>query len=185
MRIPIRFSIQYVLIAIACVAVALTALRYASDFWEGVFYFLVVVFLFSTLLGCIYRKGHLRAGWVGAALFGWLFLVMLQTPWFQNYAATPLYHVWYGGYKQMVKLYTPAEYAGQPVLVGNDGEAESYLVIQDRRSIVRVSLGTFVPRSEDVEPIAKLLSIFIMAFIGSLIGRYFYATRERLCQSSQ
>jgi hypothetical protein len=183
MRLHFRFSIRVALSAIACVALGLTALRYANEFWLTVLNSILVLILLFAILASFYRTGASRAGWVGAALFGWSFLIMLQVPGLHEYAQGPIYAVSSVTYQRLLRSYSPKIVgAGQHFYVNADSEQnQAYVVIQDgnggemRQRITRTS---YLPDNRSFVSVWFRISVFLMAFIGAVLGRYLYATRS-------
>jgi hypothetical protein len=68
------------LVYVALMAVGLSALRASSRLWANVGFSLAVTLLVAAIAGMIYRRGERRAFWVGFALFGWPYLVMVFGP---------------------------------------------------------------------------------------------------------
>jgi hypothetical protein len=70
----IRFTIGGILVLVVFLAVAIAALREATDLWEsGVFTASLGVLLVSAPLA-VHRRDRNRAFWLGFALFGWAYL---------------------------------------------------------------------------------------------------------------
>jgi hypothetical protein len=76
----LRFSIASVLLAILLVAVAVAALRAASDRWDGALLGSTLLILQSAILLTIHRTERRRAYWLGFALFGWAYLIVSLIP---------------------------------------------------------------------------------------------------------
>jgi WD40 repeat protein len=75
-----RFSIATLLLIVLFVAVAVAALRGATDLWDsGTFGLTLLALLTAVLLG-VHRTGDRRAFWVGFALFAWAYLVASTVP---------------------------------------------------------------------------------------------------------
>jgi hypothetical protein len=74
-----RFSIAGTLLAIAGTAVALTALREATEFWLGVVATLTALGLLFAIVRA--ATGPVRAFWAGCALRGGLYLLLVFSPW--------------------------------------------------------------------------------------------------------
>jgi hypothetical protein len=68
------------LIVVAC-AIALTALRTASDFWCSALYTLTVALLLFAVLAARYQRGNGKAFWFGFATFGFAFFLLGYGPW--------------------------------------------------------------------------------------------------------
>jgi MFS family permease len=75
------------LIVVAC-AMALTALRTASDFWLSAFYTFTTVLLLLAVIAARFRRGNERTFWFGFAVFGWGFFLLGYGPW-RTQAADP------------------------------------------------------------------------------------------------
>jgi hypothetical protein len=69
-----RFSIARLLGVVFCVAIAVPALRPATDAWESSVFGVTLLTLLIALLLCIHRTDQQRAYWAGFALFGWAYL---------------------------------------------------------------------------------------------------------------
>lgn len=74
-----RFSIKWLLIAVAAVAAGCVALLNASDLWADVVSGTVVVCLLIALIGTVASQGHRRAFCWGFAVFGWGYLLLMET----------------------------------------------------------------------------------------------------------
>jgi hypothetical protein len=72
----IRFPIAGLMLAVLVVAVALAALRNASETWAGVMFLITCGVLSLAIVGVVCRDGPQRAWWLGFALFGWGYLVL-------------------------------------------------------------------------------------------------------------
>jgi hypothetical protein len=63
-------------------AVAIAALRSATDTWAGIMLLLTLGLLACSLLGVRQRREARRAFWEGFAIFGWGYLILAFGPWF-------------------------------------------------------------------------------------------------------
>jgi hypothetical protein len=72
----IRFPIAGLMLAVLVVAVALAALRNASETWAGVMFLITCGVLSLAIVGVVCRDGPQRAWWLGFALFGWGYLLL-------------------------------------------------------------------------------------------------------------
>src|SRR4051794_17441258 len=77
-----RHTIASLMLATVVIAVAVAALKNASDAWVGGLHFLTLLLLGAALLAIPYRREGKRAFWLGFAIFGWGYLVLTQAPWF-------------------------------------------------------------------------------------------------------
>ena len=76
MRLP-RISIRSLMGYVVLVGVAIAALARPTDGWAVFLSTFALGMLPTSLLGVIYRRGVARAGWVGYAIFGWSFFLLL------------------------------------------------------------------------------------------------------------
>jgi hypothetical protein len=76
MRRP-QFSLRWLLGLTALVALACTALINASDTWAMLLHSSLLASLLVAVLRAAYRRGAVRAFWVGFALFGWVYLILV------------------------------------------------------------------------------------------------------------
>jgi hypothetical protein len=80
MRCP-RFTIRNLLLIVLFVAVAVAALREATDGWDSSLFGLTFLILLTAVLLAVHRTDRKRAYWLGFVLFGWTYLVAsLITP---------------------------------------------------------------------------------------------------------
>jgi len=187
MRWALRFSIRSMFLAIAAIAICLVSLRYANSFWETALNFLLAVFLCSTIPGVIYCVGAKRATWVGAAVFGWLSLVMMNAPWFERYMDYPLNAVGTFGHRQLLRTYTPPVPDGGYVQLQMRDDGQK-LLIRDRENRWperRIALNTTLPDYNVFLNVVHSIGILLMALIGSVISRVAYSSgrRQRLQQA--
>jgi hypothetical protein len=76
-----RFSLKQLLIWMALIAVGCVALRSANTTWVSSLLGLTLLILGASLLFALYRDGQSRAYWIGFAMIGWLYLVVLLYGW--------------------------------------------------------------------------------------------------------
>jgi hypothetical protein len=76
MRAP-RFSIAGLLGLVLVSSIGLAALRYASAVWAGVMFLLTCGLLGLAILGVACRQGADRVWWLGFAVFGWGYLILI------------------------------------------------------------------------------------------------------------
>ena len=69
-----------ILVVVAC-AMALTALRTASDFWLSALYTVTTVLLLLAVVAARFGRGSGKAFWFGFAVFGWGFFLLGYGPW--------------------------------------------------------------------------------------------------------
>jgi hypothetical protein len=71
-----RFPIAGLMGTVLVVAIALAALRNASETWAGVTFLMTCAVLCLAIVGVVCRGGRERAWWLGFALFGWGYLLL-------------------------------------------------------------------------------------------------------------
>jgi hypothetical protein len=89
MRLP-RFTIAGLMGLVVVVAVAVAALRFASELWAGILLMLTLGVLGASILAFHDRSGSLRSWWRGFALFGWGYIVLAMGPWASDAVAPHL-----------------------------------------------------------------------------------------------
>ncbi|REJ66591.1 MAG: hypothetical protein DWQ31_14190 [Planctomycetota bacterium] len=72
----IRYTIRDLMVLMVLVALGLTALMNAGPIWASLFTGIVVVFLMFATLAALVRRGRVRAGWTGFAVFGWTYFLL-------------------------------------------------------------------------------------------------------------
>ncbi len=80
-----RFSIAGQMGLVGLLAVGLAALKSANQLWTDLITTLVLGTLLFALLGLTHSTGAMRRFWSGFALFGWMYLILTQAPYFQRY----------------------------------------------------------------------------------------------------
>jgi hypothetical protein len=79
-----RFSIARLLGVVFYVAVAVAALRAATDAWDSAIFGLTLLAFLTAVLLAIHRADRRRASWLGFALFGWAYLGASLIPPFES-----------------------------------------------------------------------------------------------------
>src|ERR1700730_17908009 len=75
-----RFSIASLLGLVVFVAIAVAALRAASDSWDSALFTTTLAMLLVSVLLTVHSVERKRAFWVGFCLFGWAYLVASLVP---------------------------------------------------------------------------------------------------------
>jgi hypothetical protein len=70
----VRFSIAGLMFVVLVTAIALAALRSPSQIWAGVLLLATLAALCIALVGAFCRSGPARGGWIGFAVFGWVYM---------------------------------------------------------------------------------------------------------------
>jgi hypothetical protein len=84
----IRFTIGGLLVVVVFLAVAIAALREATDLWDSVVFTATGALLLASVLLAVHRSGRKRAYWLGFALFGWAYLAASLVPAVETRLAT-------------------------------------------------------------------------------------------------
>src|SRR5688500_1127412 len=68
-----RFSLKWLLVAVAFVAVGLVALLNANELWRHAFETAIILLFLTSVVGGVASSGQSRAFWTGCAVFvgGW------------------------------------------------------------------------------------------------------------------
>ena len=73
----LRFSIMGLMALVLTVAIGFAALRNPSELWASALFTLAVGLLCVAVLGVAFRHGHKRQFWMGFAVFGWAYLILV------------------------------------------------------------------------------------------------------------
>jgi hypothetical protein len=76
----LRFTIAQSMIVVLLVGFGFAALRNADDFWASATYTLAITMITVAVVGALSQKGRARATWIGYAVFGWTYLLVVQLP---------------------------------------------------------------------------------------------------------
>lgn len=161
-----RFSIKWMLIGIAGVALACAALVSASDLWAAIVYAATLVCLFVAIVGTAFRRGRHRAFWTGFAVFGWgYFLLMgatLENPLGGRASALPTHPL-------LMKLHDAV------------AKETSVSITRRARAVYEneyVRMTNRRPRQREFAKVGHLVLLLLFASAGGLVGQYFFASSE-------
>jgi hypothetical protein len=76
-----RHTIAGLMLTVLACALAVAALRYASEFWVTIVLATTLGLLGGSIFGVAYRTGARRAGWLGFLVFGGGYVALAFTPW--------------------------------------------------------------------------------------------------------
>ena len=191
----LQFSLRHLLVAVASIAVACTALLNANVWWVGGIWLCTIGLLVLALLAAIFRRGERQAFWVGFAIAGWLCIVA-GSDWFPGLAGArklPEQAMQFLHEKLPDRLRVPYidEQTGQPV---DDAVPQqprwSYYGRQDPQVttaltwLARQQLQpTYAPNPRHV-PLEHFQSIggaiwtLLLALLGGFIARWLYRSEQ-------
>jgi hypothetical protein len=72
-----HFTLKGLMIAIVMIGVGIAALVRPTKLWAIVLPFLLLTLCLTAILGLVFRRGPKRAFWVGFAVFGWTYFVLI------------------------------------------------------------------------------------------------------------
>lgn len=75
-----QFSLKDILLGTTAVAASCTALTFATPFWAHLYFSVSTLMLLTALLLAYAAKRERRAYWIGFALFGWGYWILLHSP---------------------------------------------------------------------------------------------------------
>jgi len=164
-----RFSLRSLMTTIGYIAVACAALSYASPFWWALTYGSTLVLLFAAPLYAIYRTGPSRAFWVGVAVFGWGYVVLM--------AGNPQ-----GPAASRLPTGVVLNFFGGMTAEQNYSDRYRYYPYTNvqppspRRPVL--SSVTQPPNARDFVGVGHALFIALWALVGGALARHVYTSRE-------
>ena len=75
-----RFSIGRLLGIVSALCFMCATLFWPSPGWAGAATGLTIAILLIAVVSCVYREAHARAFWLGMAIFGWSYFVLIWGP---------------------------------------------------------------------------------------------------------
>jgi hypothetical protein len=81
-RLRPRLSLRARKVCKLAFALAIAALRSASDYWVATMFSMTLGLLMTAVRGVWYRRGTRRAFWLEFSLFGWVYWLLSFGPWF-------------------------------------------------------------------------------------------------------
>jgi hypothetical protein len=161
----LRFSLRWLLVFVAFLAVGIVSLRYASPLISGCLSVSWLVFLMVAVLGAIYRRKRQRAFWVGCCVFGWSFAAYGTVSGEKTTALDQAIRSVYG----RITWTTTVDPATAQALAKN-GERVFFDGFK--------SVATFPPE-EPFLLAAETLVGLVIALIGGVVSQWFHATSDR------
>lgn len=190
-----QFSIKALLGTTTFVAIGCAALLNASEWWASVTCTLVLGVLLVAVLRSVFCRGPSRAFWLGFAILGWAYVLLIFWPMgpdptfpCQRHLLTTKVANW--AYFELLPLVRtppspPVPSPPMPVapLSGPSRGAVTVRVRDEYRLIARpaapVAPKSYYPDYTPFLTIAEWLWTFVLAIVGGVLARCFYAPREK------
>jgi hypothetical protein len=159
-----RFTLASLLGLVALIALGFAGLFSATTFWTSAAATLTLALLLGAVLGIVLLHGVERAFWLGFALFGGVYLVMVEWDWIGG----QLGHDLTAGLSDVAEqLLPPPSVASPPTAPGFFPQVP----VETTRSW-QIKTGNFVQ-------IGRFSLAILFAVLGGLVARWFFQRRER------
>ncbi len=170
MKYP-QFTIAGLIFVILVIAVALGALLAASPPWAGAMWSLTFFTLICSLLGIALGRGERRAYWLGFALLGWSYLLLISVPLLDEHVGTFLL---------APNLFPALEEVlhAEPNPPGGGMQSLPPYAISLAATAGAFGGGGNPADRSDFERIGIALEALLWAFLGGWAARYFASGRD-------
>jgi hypothetical protein len=176
-RLRLRYTLRQLLGLAVLVALALPALMYPSLWWAAAWLSGCLLVLGVSLLGTINRDADRRAFWIGFALFGWAYMIMLYGPVLDRHVGHRLATTKVLAYLQLrvhrasgqPKFFDPG-----PSEIALDPAWESYTIATETHEF-----PIPVPQWDFFQQVGHSLFALLLACFGGLVSKWLYSTRSR------
>jgi hypothetical protein len=192
---PLRISLATLLAIVAIIALGLAGMTSASSFWTAAAATVTLALLLAAVLAACLLAGSDRAFWAGFALFGWIYLVLVNWDWVGGQFG----HDLTAGLSDMAESIfaeTPATGPqaagfvppGQPAQIAPGNRAAA--VVTPAPSPTAWALNVFqLVRQRQIKignfvQIGRMLLSLLFALVGGFIGRALAERRESRTGSS-
>jgi hypothetical protein len=167
-----RISIRGIVCLVLFVGVGFAALRSATGWWASSIFTTTLIGLALASLASVYRRGADRAFWSTFVAFGSGYLILTFGPWCETsirpkLLTTKLLDLAY-------TMITPASQGGNPLRFSADGRVQP---LGEPGATAGV-WGPDATRQARVQSIGHSLTALILAAIGGVASRHFYAHRD-------
>jgi hypothetical protein len=172
----LRFSIASMLILVLFVAVAIAALREATDMWDSGVFSLTLALLLVSALMAVHRADRRRAYWMGFALFGSAYLGASLVPPIESRLLTTkaLAYLAEKVPGREGNAYFPQTYAANAFTLSSDSQPQT----STKLGVIRLwdattgrMLSTLGGTSENFTRIGHSLLALVLAFVAGHISR--------------
>jgi hypothetical protein len=157
-----QFSLRWLFVAVAFVAISVVALLNANSYWAAITRSALLVVLSLAVVGAVFLDGRARAFWIGfeiVALFHFLLSGLLFSTPFAPLLSDEVI-AW------MHQSVAPIE-----TTQVRDGD-----YFNGRPRYIRIDNA--VPPREYFEPIARCVFIVLIGIVGGFVASWFYSRRE-------
>ena len=157
---PRRISLASLLGIVAVAGLGLAGLKSATVLWTTAATTVTLGLLLAAVLGAALLRGAERAFWLGFALFGWVYLLLVDWSWI----GAQVGHDLTGGFRELIDALFPSD----PKLRNVSTTAPEYFAAARRRDI----------RIGNTVQISRLFLCLLFALVGGLVGRAFRARAD-------
>ncbi len=161
-----KFSLRTLLAAAALLCVGAYVLVYATPVWAAIAYTLCVGLLLAAIVCACAATGQPRFFWLGFAVFGWGYLVVLHSPIFSVQAADRNWQVHYSGPPLVTRA--AIDWMWDKVL------PVVHEPPQWDQSMTKTINGSRFPNGFAFSQVGHTLSALIFAVVGGACGRFAY-----------
>ena len=172
----LQFSLRSLLVATVLIALGCAALLNATPVCASLVLSATLGVLVVAILGSIYRTGRTRAFWLGMAIVGWAYLWLARQP---DDSLRPLSDPRARFLEQgplVTTLLLQQAYIDVLRLL-RPPPPPSEFVIEGSYAMVRVAPQSY-PTQTDFITVGHSLWALLLGFLGGLLARWFYATRQ-------
>ena len=152
----LRFTLAQLMAIVLYLGFGFAALRNADEFWASATYTLAITLIAGALVGAFARSGRARTPWVGFAVFGWTYLLIVHLP------------AWGVGGLGFGPI-------GKPHLLIEWGTARLQPYIKPPPPGMGVMAGDMM----HYEQVSRSLGIILFGLVGAVLGRLLSAKDER------
>ena len=177
-RVRLRYTLRQLLGLVVLVALAVPALVYPSLWWAAAWLSGCLLMLGVSLLGIVNRDADRRAFWIGFALFGWAYVILLYGPVLDRHVGHRLATTKVLAYLQL-RLHEATE---QPKFFDPSPSQMALQPTPWNSFAISTETNPFpipVPQWDFFQQVGHSLFALLLASFGGLVSRWLYSTRSR------